>query len=257
MTILCYHTVEPAWNQTLAVTPTEFERQCRTLAARRDVRPLDAVVTTLDRAFRPRGRISAITFDDGWRGVYEHAWPILRRFGLPFTVFVVADTVTIPDRAADWVIDPPAQGLEVLTRDQIRELHEAGVDIASHSLRHADLTSLGYDECVRDLLESRELLEDLLESKVRTLAYPSGRHDEDVRRAAEKAGFVAAFTLPERVEPVGPFAIPRVGVYPGNTTTAFWLKTRRRYLDLRLDPRAQAARDLVTSARRRTLGAVN
>ena len=246
MTILCYHTVEPDWNQTLAVTPTEFERQCRSLAAHRDVRPLDVAITALDRKFRPTGRVSAITFDDGWRGVYDHAWPILRRCGLPFTVFVVADTVTDPVRRVDWVIDPPSQPLEVLTADQIREMHAAGVDIASHSLRHADLTTLGYEACVRDLVESREILEDLLGSPVRTLAYPSGRHDDDVRRATRDAGFEAAFTLPEQFEETGRFAIPRVGIYRGNSNRTLWLKTRRHYLDARLNPRYRAARRLVS-----------
>jgi peptidoglycan/xylan/chitin deacetylase (PgdA/CDA1 family) len=249
MTILCYHTVEPDWNQTLAVTPTEFERHCQSLAAHRDVRPLDAAVAALDRKFRPTGRVSAITFDDGWRGVYDHAWPILRDCGLPFTVFVVADTVTLPERTVDWVIDPPSRPLEVLTPDQIREMHAAGVDIASHSLRHADLTTLGYDACVRDLVESREILEDLLASRVRTLAYPSGRHDEVVRRATQAAGFEAAFTLPERFEVTGRFAIPRVGVYAGNSNRTLWLKTRRRYLDVRLNSRYGAARRLVSRTR--------
>ena len=251
MTILCYHTIEPHWDQTLAITPAQFEGQCRWLAAHRDVRPLGDAVAALDHTFRPTGRLSAITFDDGWRGVYDHAWPILRRFGLPFTVFVVADTVTSPSRAVDWVKDPPAQPLEVLTADQLREMHAGGADIASHSLRHADLTTLGFEACVGDLIESREILEDLLRTQVRTVAYPSGRHDDDVRRAAQAAGFEAAFTLPERFEPTGRFAIPRVGVYPGNSTRTLWLKTRRRYLDLRLSPTYHAARRLMSRVARR------
>lgn len=244
MTILCYHNVTPDWDQTLSVPPDEFERHCAWLARHRRVLPLRDTVERLDRRWRPTGPVSAITFDDGWRGVHDHAWPALRRHGLPFTVFVVADTLADPDRVVDWVIDPPDRPLEILTVDQIRAMHDDGVEMASHSMRHADLTTLGYEECTRDLRESRVMLEDLLEARVRTLAYPSGRHDEVVRRAAEAAGYEAAFTLPERREDVGRFAIPRVGVYSGNTTRTLRVKTSARYLDARLHPAHEVVRRL-------------
>ena len=73
MTILCYHTVEPDWNQTLSVPPADFERQCAWLQQRRTVVPLRDLVDRLDRRWRPRGPLSAITFDDGWRGVHDRA----------------------------------------------------------------------------------------------------------------------------------------------------------------------------------------
>ncbi len=234
MTILCYHTVEPEWESTLAMDPVAFEAHCAWLAKHRDVVPLDAALGRLDPKFRPRGRTTALTFDDGWTGVFDHAWPILRRHGLPFTVFVIANSMAEAGPSFGWVENPPDQPLTVMTVDQIRELHDDGVTIASHSLAHHDLRELGPDECLRDLRESRERLEDVLREPVRTLAYPKGDHDEVVREAAQKAGYDAAFSLPEEAEPVGQFSIPRVGVYPGNTTRSLWIKTRRRYLDVRL-----------------------
>lgn len=112
--------------------------------------------------------------------------------------------------------------------------HAEGVNIASHSLAHHDLRTLGADECLRDLVESREILEDLLGDHTTTLAYPKGDHDAAVRSAAERAGYRAAFAPPEQREPVGRYSTPRVGVYPGNTSRSLWIKTRRRYLDARL-----------------------
>lgn len=251
MTILCYHTVEPDWDQKLAVPPDEFEAQCRWLVEHRRVVPVDRIVDQLDERWRPRGGLSAITFDDGWSGVHTHAWPILRRHGLPFTVFVVAETLTDDRRDVHWVLDPPERPMEVLDLEQVRELHAAGVDIASHSLHHADLTSLSYADCVADLRESREVIEDAIGGSVRTVAYPSGRHDADVRRAARAAGYVAGFSLPERREAAGPYAIPRVGVYPANSRTTFRIKTHERYLDLRLSPWWDRARPLLRRVRSR------
>lgn len=236
MTILCYHTVEPTWTSTLSITPEVFEEHCTWLAKHRDVVGLDVALRRLDRRFRPTGRTTALTFDDGWTGVYDHAWPIMRRHALPFTLFVIADSLLESGISFDWVDNPPDQQLDVLTLDQVRELHSEGVNIASHSRVHADLRTLGADACERDLRESREILEDLLSAPISTLAYPKGQHDAVVRDAAERAGYVAAFSLPEVREPVGQFSIPRVGVYPGNGTRGLWVKTRRNYLGARLSP---------------------
>jgi peptidoglycan/xylan/chitin deacetylase (PgdA/CDA1 family) len=231
MTVLCYHSVDPEWNSPLAVRPAEFEAQCRWLAA--SGRVVDLAVW-LERG---RGsRAIALTFDDGFRELEEHAFPVLRRCGLPATVFVVAETLTPAGRPVDWVDTPPPWPLQTLTVDQVLAARDAGVRIASHSWAHHDLTTLGEQECARDLRESRELLEDLLGEPVPYLAYPRGRHDAVVRRAAASAGFRFSFALPEQREPTGPHAVPRVGVYPGNGVRGLRVKTARPYLPVRHSP---------------------
>lgn len=233
MTILCYHAVDPTWRSPLAVRPEEFDAQIGWLASKFEVLPLEQAAGRLDRRYRlPKG-VAAITFDDGFRSVLDHALPVLRRHGVPATVFVVAETLTPEGRAVDWVDTPPPEPLQTLTLDEVRELEEGGVSIGSHSYSHRVLTSLTPSECLADLRRSRELLEDLLGHEVPFLAYPRGFHDEEVRGAAEAAGFRNSFTLPEDREVVGPQAVPRVGVYPGNGVRSLRLKTDRRYLRFR------------------------
>lgn len=234
MTILCYHGIDPTWRSPLAVTPAAFDDHCEWLARHRHVLALEAAVERLDRTGRlPRGT-TAITFDDGFRNVVQHALPALRRHGLPATVFVVAETLTPAGRVVDWVDTPPDDdALETLTLEELRELQDGGVTIGSHSYSHRILTTLSPKECEDDLRRSRELLEDLLERPVPFVAYPRGYHDEAVRDAAARAGFKNGFSLPETPEARGPFAVPRVGVYPGNDTRALGFKTGRWYLPAR------------------------
>lgn len=235
MTILCYHGVDPDWRSPLIVTPDAFNAQGAWLAAHREVLPLDVATGRLDPSGRlPRGQ-TAITFDDGFRNVLVHALPSLLRHRLPATVFVVAETLTPAGRRVDWVDTPPSDGspIETLSLDEVLELIDAGVSIGSHSYSHAVLTSLGEEECERDLRASRELLEDLLHRPVPFLAYPRGFHDERVRLAAARAGFRNSFTLPEDREVTGPHAVPRVGVYPGNDAASLRWKTSRSYLPFR------------------------
>jgi peptidoglycan/xylan/chitin deacetylase (PgdA/CDA1 family) len=112
-------------------------------------------------------------------------------------------------------------------------MQAAGVRFESHSYAHRTLPDLTEDECERDLRASRELLEEVLSRPVTLLAYPRGRHDQRVRRAAERAGYVAAFSLPESKERFGPFAVPRIGVHPGNGTRWLRVKTSRWYRGVR------------------------
>lgn len=233
MTILCYHTVDPDWRSPLAVTPERFAAHCRWLARHRTVVDLPTALRLLDRRGRlPRGT-ACLTFDDGFTGVREHALPILKRYGLPSAVFVVADTLTPGRGPVDWVDTPPRWELETLTRDDVGELEEAGVHIASHSLSHHTLTELDPEACEQDLRHSRELLEEVLGRAVTELAYPRGRHDHGVRRAAERAGYHHAFALPEAAEPVGALSIPRVGVHGHNTARTVAVKSTTPYLSVR------------------------
>lgn len=234
MTILCYHAVEPGWRSPLAVEPTVFADQMRWLAEHRQVLSLEDAMAAADRRYRlPRGA-TAITFDDGFASLYEHAFPVLRELGLPSTVFVVAETLTPGGRAVDWVDTPPTDGeLRTLTIEQLKEMQEAGMTTGSHSYSHRVLTALAEDEVEVDLRRSRELLEDLLDRPVPFLAYPRGFHDEGVRRAAAAAGFRNSFTLPETREAVGPQAVPRVGIYPGNGVGSLRAKHLRPYVAMR------------------------
>jgi peptidoglycan/xylan/chitin deacetylase (PgdA/CDA1 family) len=234
MSILCYHAVDPRWESTLSLTPAEFERQCEWLARRRSVIPLQDAVAALDPSFRlPRGRVS-ITFDDGFEELYHHAVPRLRAHNLTATVFVVAATLTPEGHDVDWVDTPPPWKLQTLSLDQILELEEYGIRSESHSWAHHDLTTLTEEECFRDLSRSRELLEELLGRPVRFLAFPRGRHAPHVRRAAARAGYAFAFSLPDGPEPVEAHAVPRVGVHRGNGLGALAIKSSRWYLRMRL-----------------------
>jgi peptidoglycan/xylan/chitin deacetylase (PgdA/CDA1 family) len=249
--ILCYHSVEVDAGSPLAVTPQLFAAHCEWLARSRRVVDLPEAIAALGPRGSVPGGLAAITFDDGFTGVHEHALPVLRRLRLPSTVFVVAETLLPGGKAVDWVEDRGAPSFRTMTLEQVREAQDQGVRIGSHSYSHHDLTTLSEAECERDLRQSREVLEDLLGVPVPYLAYPRGRHNAVVRRAAAAAGFTHAFTLPERAEPVGDHAIPRVGVYDGNSVTTVRIKERPAYLRVRTSTAWPLVQRLGGSLRRR------
>lgn len=92
--ILLYHRVAdlPQDPQCLAVTPENFDRQMALLRTLAQPVPLTELATGLRKRNVPP-RAIAVTFDDGYEDNLLHALPILRRYGIPATVFVTADRV--------------------------------------------------------------------------------------------------------------------------------------------------------------------
>src|SRR5437879_7813581 len=136
MAILCYHAVDPAWRSPLAITPDQFARHCAWLSRHRRVISLPEGVASIDGSGRWPAGVTALSFDDGFADVYTYAVPLLRRYRLPATVFIVAQTLTSGGRAVDWVDDPPSWPLETLSREQILEMRAAGISFGSHSFSH-------------------------------------------------------------------------------------------------------------------------
>ena len=134
-----------------------------------------------------------LTFDDGYAGVFRHAFPLLAREAIPFAVFVVTSAVGGDDR---WLAPtgPESRHYAVMARSDLVQLARAGVAIGSHSRRHPDLCMLRPEELHDEIRGSRGELEDMLGLEVSSFAYPYGRLNDSVRDRVAEAGYACAFT---------------------------------------------------------------
>lgn len=211
--VLMYHAVaEKPASATfgLSVAPRSLEEQLRLLV---EGGFTGLTFSELAEAFRNGGTLPnrpvAITFDDGYADFADEAWPILRRYGFPATVFVTTGWVAdAGENAAGTPLD------KMLTWSQLRELAAAGVEIGAHSHSHAELDQLGDAALFRELGESRALLEHCIGAPVRALAYPYGYSTERVRLAARASGYQwAAAVRNIRATPSDDiFMVPRLTV---------------------------------------------
>ncbi len=159
----------------------QFEEHLEELKKERyTVRPLPEIVKALKTGKPLADRTIAITVDDAYLSVYEHAWPRLKAAGLPFTLFV-----------ATGVIDRKIPGY--MSWDQIRELKEAGVTIGSQTQAHPHMTTLDRQALKRELADSNQRFVEELGEKPSLFAYPYGEYSLMVRQAVAEAGFSAAF----------------------------------------------------------------
>jgi len=156
-----------------------------------------------------------ITFDDGYVDTLEQGLPILREFGMKAVVFALAD----PKMSSNsWDAGKNITQAPLMNREQIIELHSAGIEIGSHSLTHPHLTELTREQAWEEISRSRVLLEILLNAPVRVFAYPYGDLNADVRHLVGEAGYrfgCGVFTGPpsigsdhfdiRRITPAAPF----------------------------------------------------
>jgi len=132
-----------------------------------------------------------ITFDDGYRDNITVAAPILERFGFLATFFVTTGYIgtlkTSPKR--EW------QRWECMEAADLCELADRGHDIGSHAVTHVDLTLLDKVSRRRELKESKEELESLINRRVNFFSYPYGHFDDDLARFVKEEGYSAAYTI--------------------------------------------------------------
>jgi peptidoglycan/xylan/chitin deacetylase (PgdA/CDA1 family) len=211
VTVLTYHNFNAHKKTPFTIDSQKFQEQMRFLKVQKyPVIPLDDLVNHLLKGTPVPDHAVVITIDDGYKTAKTVAWPILKRFNFPFTLYVYPQFFGKPS---------------ALTWEDLKVLSKAGVDIQSHSLTHPLLThpdkAMNRKEYIdwidNELLESRQQLEHYLGKPVRDLAYPFGGYDETIVERVEKAGYRSATTCDDGnvTRFVDPLHINRRLVYRG------------------------------------------
>lgn len=186
--ILMYHylSVPPAnadaYRRDLSVTPANFEAQLKYLADNgyKTISLYDLHAHLNSGAPLPAKPI-IITFDDGYRDAYEFAFPLLRKYGMLATFFIVTDFAGSDN--PDYMRWP-----------QIQELSKAGMSIESHSRTHIDLRNRDLPKLIWETLGPIEAIEAYTGKRPRFFCYPSGRYDAQVIEVLKSEYMLGAVT---------------------------------------------------------------
>ena len=206
--IFCYHgLVDKVRYPGTQITPAAFEAQMKMLKDRGIT-----VIGMQDLLAWKRGeknippRCAVITFDDGLKSQYEVAWPIMKKLGYTFTMFIYTEGV----RGGLF------GGGEAITWEQLGDMRDNGIDIQAHSATHQDLRE-GHPVTIRqpdgkkerkklsgpeyeqflqnELVGCKTLLEQRLGIKVNCFAVPYGFYNQHVKEIARNNGYEAMFTV--------------------------------------------------------------
>ncbi|MBN1169280.1 polysaccharide deacetylase family protein [Candidatus Woesebacteria bacterium] len=178
--ILCYHDIsEKEWDW--SVTPVEFEDQIKYLLKVGRIVRLDKLI----RSGKENRSLFTITFDDGYESVYKNAFPILEKYNVKATVFILGK-----GKHTDLLSEA-----ELLNEKQIKKLRSAGWQIGYHSKIHSNLNDLADSDLVESLVIDKNKLEKNLSLNFRYFSYPFGRYSKKAKKVLKNEGYKAAFTI--------------------------------------------------------------
>ena len=166
--ILTYHCIDDTiWGyKPMFVSVKTFDEQMKCLKdlgySAITFRDLD----NLDKIKKP----VMITFDDGYENNYTHAYPILKKYNMKATIFVISSAIGHQKYLKTW---------------QIKEMRNL-IDFESHTVSHPYLDKLSPKEIENELIQSQEYLQKLLDTKIDVVAYPYGSYSDKVIKITKK-----------------------------------------------------------------------
>jgi peptidoglycan/xylan/chitin deacetylase (PgdA/CDA1 family) len=156
----------------------------------------------------PPGKPIVLTFDNGYHSQYANALPVLKRLG-----WVADENIQLSGL-------PPSQG--GLTDSEVRALVDAGWELDTQGISHADLIALDASQLHYQVVTSRQIIRHRYGVPVNWFCYPSGHYDSTVIDAVRSAGYVGSTTvIPGWAGPSNdPYTLPRLRVLGGTSPSA-------------------------------------
>lgn len=212
--ILMYHYIrdynnpkDPTGN-TLSVSVNNFDQQMSYLASHGYTAvSLDTLAAIYAKQTAAPAKPVVVTFDDGYIDLFSNAYPILKKYNMRATSFVITGFVGQPGYVS-W--------------GNIKEMQSSGlVTFEAHTVTHAYLPTLNYASMVQQLKDSKSTLQAQTGYTVNFIAYPYGASDWSVQNAAQKAGYIGGLgTWYAKATNIN-MNMPRVRINGGDSLVAF------------------------------------
>jgi peptidoglycan/xylan/chitin deacetylase (PgdA/CDA1 family) len=208
--ILTYHSIDDS-GSVISMPPATFRRHMDYLAQ------AGIPVVPLNQALIQPGSV-AITFDDGFANLIDHAVPVLAQHNFPATIFLVTNYCGGHNNWPGQSYDKAAV-LPLMSWEQAATLPPA-ITLGAHTVNHPNLTRLNPDECERELRECKDQIEQRLGRPPRWLAYPYGSSSIQVQQIASRHFDLAVGTKlrflpthPKARARLNPMDLPRIDTY--------------------------------------------
>lgn len=220
----CYHQVEPKASSKFSLSLDKFTAQLEYLH-QRSYKSLNSeeLLAALASASAPAENSVIITFDDGYRTVYDYAFPVMKKYGFKGIVCIYPSFIG-SKLAMNW--------------QQLRELIEAGWSVECHSMGHKNLAE-HYDNVElekkflnHEIIASREIIEKQLGNKVKFMVWPYGVYTDRTMQLVRDSGFAGAMTVDggASYQGLSPYLVKRQVIYSSDDMNKFLIRFGMRAL---------------------------
>ena len=215
--ILDYHNFTIEESSSYKINIIEFEKQMDYLAAHNySVISLSELLKVLRTGKLPPKPI-VITIDDGFKSTYTLAYPVLKKYNFPATLFIYTNFIEKNSYSLTW--------------EEIREMTKNNIEIASHTLSHCNLLKYKKNENYetylarirKEIFLSKEILENKIEDKVKFFAYPYGTYDPTIKDLVIQAGYEGILNANSMNNTLAadPFSLNRQIIFGQNSFNSF------------------------------------
>jgi peptidoglycan/xylan/chitin deacetylase (PgdA/CDA1 family) len=215
----------------LRVDPIEFEKQIKYLVEN------NWIFFTMSQLIEKKDNLPkksiAITFDDGYEDNFTNAFPILKKYNVKATIYIVVDR---HDR--EWSSKRKEKNSSgelknepKLLDEQIVQLIDSGlVEIGSHTMTHDNLPTLSIEDKIVEIRDSKTMIEEKFKIKCNSFCYPFGLYDKEDVKIVKEFGYTNATITTKGIDDLSKsdlFELKRITVSGKDNLIAFKIKLKR------------------------------
>jgi len=163
-----------------------------------------------------------LTFDDAYQSVFTHAFPIMQELKMRGVVYALSGFL---GKENTWDVNLGGITFRHMTAEELRQLKAEDWEVGGHSVTHRGLTLLPIDEVKRELLQDKQVLEDVLGSELVSFAYPFGLHNTTVCQLVREVGYrYGCRSLRGGLKATDNLRLPRIPIYQFDGPTSLQCK---------------------------------
>ena len=169
-----------------------------------------------------------LTFDDGYEDNYRNMLPLAQKFGFRGVLFLIGDFTNLNN---NWDIGEDSEINRLMTLDQKRAFVESGWEIGAHTYSHCNLTLLPQSQALNEIQKSKSILEEKLQTKIISFAYPFGIYNEEIKSLVMKSGFEFGILTDNGGMSIEDdrYSVFRVNIFPEENLFQLYKKTSNWY----------------------------
>lgn len=218
--ILLYHKIDFQWEiHPSRVSPALFQKHMDILYEEGY-----HVVPLCEYIHCENEKYASITFDDGYRNVYQYAFPIMEKYGFRGTVYMPTAYI---GKENDWDVNIGGKKFFHLSEKEIEELSSFNWEISSHGMDHQSFFTLNDDELLFQLKKSREMIEQITKKNAPGISYPFGHYNKKIIEMSRK---IYKYGAAVKCFSKGKYKISRIPIYSFDLPLFFYWKIKNVFL---------------------------